>query len=101
MAAKAACDNVVANCDVENGSRRPMVLCFLLVFAGFTLTSTTYLAWLYNLMNFPEAGSVEAMTVRDVKRMERARRLWVAECPAGRSFGGHLSRRFFKRRQTL
>lgn len=62
MAAKAAYESAVA-IRGEGGHGRSMILCFLLVFAGFTLTSTTYLAWLYNLMNFPEAGSVEAITM--------------------------------------
>ena len=47
----------------RNGAWRPTALCLLLIFAGFTLTSTTYLAWLYNLMTFPEASSIEAITM--------------------------------------
>lgn len=42
---------------------RPLVLCFLLVFAGFTLTSTTYLLWLHHLARFVEPDAIDALTL--------------------------------------
>lgn len=42
---------------------RGTALCFLLVFAGFTLTSSTYLAWVYHLMDFVPSEFADGLSM--------------------------------------
>ena len=42
---------------------RPVVICCLLVFVGFTLTSTTWIEWLYHLMAFVSPESADSLTL--------------------------------------